>query len=94
MEAGNARNVSHFIRGGNKSDSPQTVLRNLTQLLARCKSVMFLMPPTLSAWPKKLRLTKRGQMRFWIADFVKDYKLSVTNLWTNHPQITQIESRF
>jgi|GEM_PF-2897118 len=55
---------------------------------------MFLMPPTLSAWPKKLRLTKRGQMRFWIADFVKDYKLSVTNLWTNHPQITQIESRF
>jgi hypothetical protein len=37
---------------GQKSDSPQTVLCNVTQLCARSKSLTRLMPLTRSAWPK------------------------------------------
>src|SRR5690349_24665151 len=61
-EMQDARNASHVISRGNKSDSPQTVLCNVTQLFARSKSVTLGCHPLHGRGPK-IRFTKRGLMR-------------------------------
>ena len=74
---------------GQYSDSPQTVLCNVTQLFARGKSVMLWMPPTQSAWPN-IQVDQKGADEIF-SDSAQDTSLtlqsanvsntSVVNLW-------------
>jgi hypothetical protein len=67
------RNASHFIRGAIKNDSPQTVLSNVTQLFAHGKSLKVFDATDVKRVAQNFRLTKRGLMRFWIADLILEY---------------------